>query len=571
MSPRSPSTAGGIRGARGRVRQGKPAQPASMTRGRKLAAAVAVSALAPLAAALAAFLVHAETLRFDFLSWDDSHYVTQNPWIRSWSYENLRHLFTHTYFVSYMPLQLLSYVLDFSLWGLRPFGYHLQNVILDAVNAFLAFWVVRRLFGRTTLAFLTALLFAAHPSHVESVAWVSARKELLSTAFLLPSVYLYVKAREGRTLGFGPYLWSVAFFSLAVLAKVNVVVMPLFLVLVDLFAVKLAARGRPFWFQTLGTKVPYGLVGMAVAVVNWIAQAKSKAEYARDPLRYLILKGHAVWNYLGLLTGFPRPNPIYDTPPIPVASAMAGVQLTGLLVLPLVVWIAYRRHLRVLGLGAGWIFVMLLPAIFFPVLTYIADRYLYAPSLGFCWLLGAGILVLPKRLAGLITPRAILTAALAVLPIGFFAHRTIQYDRVWTNSERLWSYTVERSIDFRAYNNLARVRMDQKRWDEAERLFRLGARQPNVTSWEGLTAVYYLTGRYAEALQANDRSLALHSRNANDSAELAELQYKRGAVLWAQSKPEEAVAAWQASLRANPTHADARKMLDVARQAGFMR
>jgi len=98
--------------------------------------------LAAAAIAGAALILNLPTLRFDFVSWDDSRYVTENPWIRGWTAENLRHIFTHSYFVSYMPLQLVSYVLDYSLWGLRPFGYHLQQILLHALDSVLAFELV---------------------------------------------------------------------------------------------------------------------------------------------------------------------------------------------------------------------------------------------------------------------------------------------------------------------------------------------------------------------------------------------------------------------------------------------
>ncbi len=522
--------------------------------------------LACCAIAAAAVLVNLSTLRFQFVSWDDSWYVTQNPWIRGWSTENLRHIFTKPYFVSYMPLQLVSYMLDYGIWGLKPFGYHLQQIILHALDSVLAFEVVRRLFGRFWLAAIAGLFFALHPSHVESVAWVSARKDVLSAAFLLPSVLFYLRARGERSLRRGPYIASVVFFTLAVLSKVNVVVMPLFLVLVDLATMKLPRyRGR-WWAQVVGSKVPYGVVGLGVSVVNWIVEVKTRAAYARDPLRYLVLKGHAAWDYFGILAGVHRQNPIYDTPPIPLDPVSVLARLAGILLLPALLYVGYRRRDRVLSFGAGWTFVMLLPAIFFPVPTYVADRYLYLASLGFCWVLAAAVLavsawVRPPRL------RAAAAVALAALPAAFFAMRTARYNQVWANSESLWSYTIEASRDFRAFNNLARVRMEQERWEDAERLFKLGARQMNVTSWDGLTAVYYKTGRYAEALQANDKAFQMHElRNEEDPTEQAELHYKRGTIYVAQSRFAESIQEFETALRGNPSHADARKMLDYARQ-----
>ncbi len=540
-----------------------------------MAPALAASPVAPArwlltaaAIAAAAILLNLPTLRFQFLSWDDSAYVTQNPWIRGWSAGNLSHIFTRPYFVSYMPLQLVSYILDYSLWGLNPFGYHLQQIVLHAVDSVLAFELVRRLFGRFQLAALAGLFFAVHPSHVEAVAWVSARKDVLSAAFLLPSVTYYVKAVSGtRKLRRGPYLASLALFAAAVLTRVNVIVMPLFLVFVDLVSRQRSPReSGAGWFRTLASKAPYAAIGAGVAAVNWAVQPKSNASYVRDPIHYLLLKGHAAWDYIGFLTGIPRQNPIYDTPRIVADAPSALIYLAGLALLPALAWFGYRRRSRILFLGAGWIFVMLLPAIFFPVLTYIADRYLYLPSLGFCWLLAAGMLAVGDFMK---QPRARAAAIvlLTTVPAAFFTIRTARYSRVWANSESLWSYTIEASMDFRAYNNLARVRMEQSRWEDAERLFKLGSRQPNVTSWDGLTAVYYKTGRYAEALQANDTTFRMHALKGEDPTELAELNYKRGTIYLALSRIDEGIRSLETALRLNPRHPDARRMLDAARGA----
>jgi hypothetical protein len=522
--------------------------------------------LAAGAIAAAAILLNLRTLQFQFVSWDDSHYVTDNPWIRGFTGANLTHIFTQPWFVSYMPLQLVSYVLDYSLWGFRPFGYHLQQIVLHALDAVLAFELTRRLFGRFWLAALAGLLFAVHPTHVESVAWVSARKDVLSALFLIPAVLFYLRARGERSLRAGPYAASVLFFTLAVLSKVNVVVMPLFLVLVDLAILRRPRRDGRWWMEVVGSKVPFLAVGLAVSVVNWIVEVKTTAAYARDPILYFVLKGRTAWDYLAHLTGVPRLNPIYDTPPISADVLSILGSLAGLLFLPALVWLGFRRKNRVLTFGAGWMFVMLLPAVFFPVPTYLADRYLYLASLGFCWLIAALLLEGGAR----VRPKALGTALVALATAGlaaFFAIGTDRYNRVWADSESLWSYTIQASQDFRAYNNLARVRMEQNRWEDAERLFRLGARQPNVTSWDGLTAVYYKTGQYAKALEANDEATRLHQAKASDLVEEAELHYKRGTTLLALRRLDEGIAELTSALRINPGHQDARRMLLLARQA----
>jgi len=516
--------------------------------------------LAAGAIALAAVVLNLPTLHFQFVSWDDSHYVTENPWIRGWTATNLTHIFTQPWFVSYMPLQLVSYVLDYSLWGFKPFGYHLQQLVLHALDSVLAFELVRRLIGRFWLAALAGLFFAVHPAHVESVAWVSARKDVLSALFLIPSVLFYLRARGERSLGMKPYVISIVFFALAVLSKVNVVVMPLFLVLVDFETLRLPRRDGRWWMEVAGSKIPYLAAGGAVSVVNWIVEVKTQASYAKEPFLYMVLKGRTAWDYLWHATGIPRLNPIYDTPPITTDVISILVSLAGLFFLPALVWLGFRLKNRVLTFGAGWMFVMLLPAVFFPVPTYLADRYLYLAVLGFCWLLAAALMEARKPIP------LVVTVLVAVVITAFFAVRADRYNRAWATSESLWSYTLVASQDFRAYNNLARERMDQGRWEEALRLFELGSRQSNVTSWEGLTAVNYKMGRYEEALKANDKSFQLHTVKSQDLIEEAELHYKRGTIFLALHRTNESIAELQTALRLNPSHAEAKRILGLANQ-----
>jgi len=516
--------------------------------------------LAAGAIALAAVVLNLPTLHFQFVSWDDSHYVTENPWIRGWTATNLTHIFTQPWFVSYMPLQLVSYVLDYSLWGFKPFGYHLQQLVLHALDSVLAFELVRRLIGRFWLAALAGLFFAVHPAHVESVAWVSARKDVLSALFLIPSVLFYLRARGERSLGMKPYVISIVFFALAVLSKVNVVVMPLFLVLVDFETLRLPRRDGRWWMEVAGSKIPYLAAGGAVSVVNWIVEVKTQASYAKEPFLYMVLKGRTAWDYLWHATGIPRLNPIYDTPPITTDVISILVSPAGLFFLPALDRLGFRLKNRVLTFGAGWMFVMLLPAVFFPVPTYLADRYLYLAVLGFCWLLAAALMEARKPIP------LVVTVLVAVVITAFFAVRADRYNRAWATSESLWSYTLVASQDFRAYNNLARERMDQGRWEEALRLFELGSRQSNVTSWEGLTAVNYKMGRYEEALKANDKSFQLHTVKSQDLIEEAELHYKRGTIFLALHRTNESIAELQTALRLNPSHAEAKRILGLANQ-----
>jgi len=523
----------------------------------------AIQALMYAAVLAAALLVHLSTLHFGFLAnWDDPDYVVNNPWIRGLTRENLTYAFTQPYNANFLPLHLVSYMIDYSLWGLEPFGYHLQSVLMNALNAALALWVVHRLLGNLLLAFLAALLFAVHPSHVEAVAWVSIRKDLLSTTFLLLTVLFHLRATSESALRRGPYVASVVCFTLGLLSKMSIVALPLFLLLVDVLPH--ADRRRMPWKVAIASKLPHAVIALWLLRLNLAAQVTAPAAYAQEPLAYLMVKGAAVWKYLGLLTGIPAGRPIYDMPQFASGAWPVVANLAALLVLPAIIGLAARRS-RTLALGAAWVLVMLLPALLFPLMTYMADRYLYAASLGFCWCLAAGILRLESR-AGKAPLRIGLTAALVAVPVLGFSYRTVTYDRVWSSGDALWSYAIERSQDRRVHNNLAQVRMSQERFAEAERLYEQASEVENYVSYLGLARVYYTTRRYAEAERAIDRALEVSSLHGADGSAVGEMKYTRGVIYWAQGRIQRAIEAWESALLANPRHAQARTWLDTARQ-----
>ena len=515
-----------------------------------------------------AVLVYWPTRLHEFLNWDDPIYVVKNPWIRELSWQNISFIFSHSYFANYLPVHLLSYLLDHCIWGLSSFGFHLDSVLLHGINAALCLAVVRRITGSFPVAAISALLFAVHPSHVESVAWVSSRKDLLSMAFLLLSVDAYLRAGRGKAPRWVPYAASVAWFTLGLLSKVAIVVLPAFLLLLDRYPDPRAPRAAPLpWGRALASKVPFALVGAVLMAVNSRVQVKAQAAYAHHPLSYLMVKGHAVWNYIALTAGLRAGNPDYDLPRMGRGFLEIARNVGGLVVLPALACLFFRWRRRTEFLGVAWFFITLLPALLFPLVTYMADRYLYAPSLGFCWVVAAAAVewsgIRHGRMAWVRFGAAV--AVLLILVAGYTI-QTWRYSGVWKNSESLWTYAITKSGDYRVFNNLADVRMSQKRWEEAERLLKIGAQYENVTSYQSLGVLYYGRQRFDEALSATDRALEILSKKGRDPAVSAELHFNRGAILWSQGDTARAVAEWEAALRENPAHAQAREWLAVARR-----
>ena len=538
---------------------GTPPAPAQGTSASRITNALAAAAAFAIAGA-----VFWPTRGYSFLNWDDHVYVLKNPLIAGFTWAHLRAVFTQPYFQNYLPLHLLSYMLDHALWGLWAGGYHLSSVLLHGLNTVLCLAVARRLSGSRTVGFIAALLFAVHPAHVEAVAWVSSRKEVLSTTFLLLSLLAYLRARSGSTLRPVPYAASVAWFLLAMLSKASVVVLPAFLLLLDWLPDSESPRAaRPPLFAALASKVPYGMIGAILIAVNSRAQVTAKAAYAHEPLRYLAVKGHAAWNYLGLLFGFGG-SPDYDLPPIGGGTLGMPAQLLGLAVLPVCAYLLLRWKRRTEFLGTCWVFITLLPALLFPLVTYMADRYLYAPSIGFCWALAAAIVQAGGLDRAARNWRAALAVAVTAILVVGFSLQTLRYSRVWRDSESLWTYALTKSSDYRVFNNMAEVRMTQKRWGEAERLLKQGATAENVTSYQSLGVLYYNLRRFDEALAATDRALKIQATRRGEPSLLAELHFNRGAILWSQGNAARAIEEWRTALREDPGHAPAKEWLGIA-------
>jgi len=520
---------------------------------------------APLLAAVVAFTLFAQTLSFQFLNWDDDRYVVQNPWIRSWSADNLIHIFTKPYFANFLPLHLLSYMFDYSLWGLNPVGYHLQSVLLHALNAALVWMVVHRMFGGRALPFFAALFFAVNPAHVEAVAWISIRKDLLSTTFALVSLDLYLRAcsappREGRFPA--AYVGSVVCFALALLAKVTAVTLPAFFLLLD-WAHAEANEGWPRRLRgsDFTNKIPFVLIGACLVAWNRSAQAQAGAILRQDALSHAIAKGHAIWNYLGLLFGFLHGNPDYDLPSLARDPASMAVSLAGWMALPLAAWLAYRAKDRTLFLGVSWIFIALIPALGFPIVTYMADRYLYLPSVGFCWVVAYGIAWLAGRVGDPRSRQLALAGMTLVLTVLFVA-RTLQYLPIWRDSESLWTYAMTRSHDYRPYTNLAQIRLQQNRLEEAEKLLLVASQgHDDPYTDQNLSAVYFRLGRYPEAVQAAEHALESLRQSGWDPAQASDLYYNEAASHAMMGDKARAIAALQAAVRENPKNEEARSKL----------
>src|SRR3989441_7828192 len=243
--------------------------------------------LAPLLIALVTFAAFLPALQNQFVSWDDHENFRDNPHYRGLAWTQLRWMWT-THRGHYIPLTWMTLGLDYLLWGLNPLGYHLTSLLLHAANAVVFFVVVRRLLTRAlsspsergyalaVSAGVAALVFAIHPLRVESVAWVTERRDVLSGLFYLSAILIYLRAREREERGRGWYWLSVAVFVGALLSKSMVVNLPVVLVILDVYPLRRLGGAVGWWSERARRvyveKIPVVLLAATASAIALMAQ-----------------------------------------------------------------------------------------------------------------------------------------------------------------------------------------------------------------------------------------------------------------------------------------------------------
>jgi len=427
--------------------------------------------------------VFGRTLGHEFVNFDDPNYVSENPQIHAGlNWQSIVWAFTHVHSHNWHPLTTMSHMLDWQLFGAKPGAHHFVNVLLHSATAVLLFFLLAQLTrspGRTgtiwSSAFVAAV-FAIHPLHVESVAWISERKDVLSGLFFVLTLLAYLYYT--RKPNIARYLRVSILFACGLMAKPMLVTVPIVLLLLDywplerfgkLSAKKLIAEKIPLLVLAIGSAVAtlivqsegVGLVPLEVLPLSWRITNALAA--------YLVYIWQMIWPAdLALIYSHPGKLPIWQ-----VAGAAVVLIAVTLGVL------ALRKRSPYLMVGWGWYVIMLLPVIGVVQVggQAHADRYTYLPQIGLCLAATWGVIDLAtfRRY-----PAVILGAAAAII-ISALAVRAADQVSYWHDSERLWRHalavTTENDV---AHLGLGQLLLEQKRLDDAiTELQTVVARHPN--------------------------------------------------------------------------------------------
>ena len=466
--------------------------------------------------AFATLLVYLPVVHCDFVNFDDQVYVTENPHVQAGlTLSGIRWAFTSFHAANWHPLTWISHMLDCELFGLNPAAHHFVNVLFHAVNAALLFVLLLRLTGALWPAAFVAALFAWHPLHVESVAWISERKDVLSTFFALLALLGYAKyAKKNCRPGFW---FALLFFSLSLMAKPMLVTLPFVLLLLDFWP--LQRFNHSTIQRLLVEKIPFFALTAISCVVTYVAQRHGAAVMTLEQLSFdvrfenaLIAYGRylldAVWP-LNLAVLYPLPNHLHW---IHAAAATATAALF------VISWLAWRTRNSRTYFIIGWLWFLgtLVPVIGLVKVgsMALADRYTYFPLIGIFIAVAFGARDLAARfqiLKKIFPAAAILILAACVM----LTERQLQF---WRDSETLFRRALAVTQDNgNAHINLGAALEMSGRQTEALAEYREAARlaDDNLNAHFDIANLLAKTGRATDALPEYRRAIALDPNAAN--------------------------------------------------------
>ena len=513
--------------------------------------------------AAAVWMVYGQTLGFDFVNYDDDEYVYNNPQVsHGLSFKAILWGFTHVHGGNWHPLTTLTHMLDCQLYGLHPWGHHLGNVLLHGTAAILLFLVLQQMTGAFWRSGFVAAVFALHPLHAESVAWISERKDVLSAVFFMLTLMAYVSyARKRETTGnrdwsflhSSAYWLALLFFALGVMSKPMLVTLPFVLLLLDWWPLERFATGneRSAIGRLAWEKVPFLLLSAAsCAATIW---AQREAFMSLEKVGFPLRLGNALLSYVAYIQQMIYPTGLavfYPHPANHLALWKVGASVLVLLLASAGIAIGSRKRPFLL-VGWLWYLGMLVPVIGLMQVgrQAMADRYTYLPQIGlYIMLAWASVDLFASRPYGREILKVAAGAIIAILLV--LAHVQTAY---WKNSVSLMTHAIACTPDNAvAQNNLANALSGNGNLAAAIQYYERAIQiEPNdVERYNNLGNALAGQGNLREAVQRYEQAIQL-------KPDYAEAHYNLSVALAAQGKLGEAVRACEKAIQLRPDYAAA--------------
>jgi tetratricopeptide (TPR) repeat protein len=515
------------------------------------------------------WIVFGQTLGHDFINYDDQNYVYENAKITGGlNLAGIGWAFSHVHAQNWHPLTTISHMLDCQLYGLKAGGHHFTNVLLHTVAVLLLFAVLREMTGALWRSAFVAAVFAIHPLHVESVAWVAERKDVLSAVFFMLTLGAYV--RYARAPSIARYLAVATLFALGLMSKPMLVSVPFVLLLLDYWPLKrtpptTSVKSKGEWLawwerkslprRLILEKIPLITLSAISGTVTFLAQRQALGWTEDLPvsLRFnnaVVTYIAYIWQMLWpakLAVFYPHPEnrvPLWEI--ILALAVVIAITLTGNVL---------RRKRPYFITGWLWYLGMLVPVIGVIQVGWQgrADRYTYLPQIGLYVLAAWAVADLS---ASWRHQRQIATAGAAIL-LGALTWRAWNQVSFWRDSETLWTHTLAvTSNNDVAENNLGIIFLGRGQVDEAISRFQIAVdlRPENAPAHDNLAKAFLQKGQVPAAMLHYRKLLEIQPDNV-------EARNILGTVLIQQGRVREAIEQWQETLAMQPENGNAKSNL----------
>jgi Flp pilus assembly protein TadD len=509
-----------------------------------------------------ASLIAYEPMRFNgFVNYDDVDYVTHNPQVlKGLTRDGVVWSFTDTDLTAnWHPLTWLSHMLDVELFGVNPLWHHSVSLLFHIINTLLLFWIFNKMSAAPWRSFFVAAAFALHPLHVESVAWVAERKDVLSGFFWMLTIAAYISYAAKPNIR--RYTLAVLFFIMGLMAKPMVVTLPFVLLLLDYWPLERFGWGQQYkrglLWRLLAEKIPLFLLSLISSAITFFVQRHAGAMVRGENYSLITRISNASVAYIWYIAKLFYPAKLAVLYPHPGNSLSLWQPIAAISAIVFITAIVFYLAFKKRFLVTGWLWYLgtLVPVIGLVQIgsQAMADRYTYLPSIGIFVMLAWGI---DGFFAGWKYKRVLIGLVTSIVLIALLLGTRNQLS-YWQNTSTLYKHTLEvTENNYVIHNNYGYYLQEHGELDSAAENFNeaLRIRPDYVSALINLGVVLRVQGKTDEAVIHWEKALALEPYNPNVNANL-------GLTLAMQGRYEEAIGHFTKVLRYKPDFPHARYVL----------
>ncbi|NVO03591.1 MAG: tetratricopeptide repeat protein [Bacteroidetes bacterium] len=467
------------------------------------------------------FIAYIPALSNQFTNWDDPGYILENDLVKSLSAANIKAIFSQYVLGNYHPITILSYAFNFNLSKLSPFGYIFTNIFIHLLNVYLVFAVTKKLFKSSNIAFITAIIFGIHPMHVESVAWIAGRKDMLYTFFYLGGIYYYLKFIESskniksQTIN---YFLILVCFLLSLFSKAVAVTLPMVFFLID-YVLK-----RKFSAKLILEKVPFLILSVILGLIAIKAQKEQGAILDAPIFSYfqaIVIASYSAMFYIfrfvlpiNLSAFYPYPTSIPQS--LPWNYYVSFVLFIALIVL--ILFSIRKNRILVFGLMFFLVTVALVLQFLSVGSAVAADRYTYVPYIGLAIIIGYYFDKIQNGQIKILNPYKSTIKYFGVAIILVFAYFTFNQTKVWATSETLFTNVINNYSNVPvAYNNRGNYNSSKEKYDIAfdDYCMAIKLNKNYQNAYVNRANVYGLKGKFQESVDDYSKAIALNPKDFN--------------------------------------------------------